>query len=277
MKKFVAVIVTVLMLASLCTFLTGCSASYEGTYVLESVTKIDGAVTKKYVVGETYGGATLKQEATILKVKKDKTWYLEIQMPELNMSDISTGTWKVVDGNLILTDEVKETIKVTQENGKLTFDNGANAISTKFVLKKSNDNFNEKAYSDLYLGKYNFESADITVNGGEPMSIQAGQVLQLTVTVANVPVVISIPFTADTFQLEIKADNTCTMTTKFGDLVETESGTWKLEGKKLVITSTKTQEVDELIRVNGKIFTSDTQTQDGVEMKMDMVLKPANN
>ncbi len=260
MKKFVAVIITVLMLASLCTFLTGCSASYEGTYVLESVTNIDGAVTKKFVAGETYDGATLNVDATILKVKKDKTWYLEIQVPQLNISDISTGTWEVVDGKLILTDEVKETLKVTQEGGKLTFDNGTNAVSTKFVLKKSNDTYKEKTFGDLYVGKYNFESAKITMDS-QTQTIKAGE----------------SGVTEDMFQLEIKADKTYTMTMSLMGISESESGTWAVEGKKMIITSNNTQEQDELIRVNGKIFTSDEEDVNGVKLKMDLLLKPANN
>lgn len=77
------------------------------------------------------------------------------------------------------------------------------------------------ACSTSFVGTYKFKSMSYT-EGGIQMNLEAGQEFMMGITI-----------TEDFYVLEIKEDNTCTMSVMAGS--ETIEGTWTAEGKTLKI------------------------------------------
>ncbi len=136
MKKIIMSITTAIMMVVLCMAMTACS-SIEGTYKLESVKVTTPGMTIEIEAGKEYNGVTIKEDAVVLTMNKDKTFTLKAEIPNMNMDE--EGTWELKDGKYLLTMEengVKDTQEATLDGNKLILKSSESGMEMEMVLKK---------------------------------------------------------------------------------------------------------------------------------------------
>lgn len=132
MKKTLAIVFTVLVIASLCVSITACGGGVEGTYKFSSMKMDMGGVTITIEADKpaTIAGTevTIKADAITLTVNKDNTFEMKGEI--MGESASQKGTWENKDGKLLLTAE-GEAIEATIDGNTLTLSMDGQTITFK--------------------------------------------------------------------------------------------------------------------------------------------------
>ena len=136
MKKVITLIVSALMLVSLCACLTACSANYVGTYHFEKMSMDMGGMSMDVEAGKEFQGVTIKEDAIVLKVNDDNTWSFEMNI--MGSAQTQKGTWEVKDGALQLKDEATGEVQSVKKDGdKLVMSANQDGASATITFKKA--------------------------------------------------------------------------------------------------------------------------------------------
>lgn len=95
---------------------TGLAGTYKFSYVS---TTVDGQTVLVYA-GDEYEGKLFHEDLMQIVLKEDGTMTISIEID--GVSESVTGTWEQGEGNVITLFEEGESMEVTVEDGKITFD-----------------------------------------------------------------------------------------------------------------------------------------------------------
>lgn len=136
MKKTVKVIFVVIATLVLCVIMAACNAQtkFVGTYKFQAMSMQQGATTITIKVNEpVLGLMTYSEDAIVLTVTDDGNF--ELKMDIYGINDSQKGTWRVEEGNLVLTIDDEDVI-ATLAGGVLSFTETEAGATMKMELKK---------------------------------------------------------------------------------------------------------------------------------------------
>lgn len=120
MKKIIAIVAVIMLLAASVCVLAACSPA--GEYKFVSYKASSGGVTVEYKAGESYMGVTVEADSVTLELKKDGTYTFTSSIPGFSVSN--SGTWAKDGKNIKFDDEYTAELKgktLTLELGNAIF------------------------------------------------------------------------------------------------------------------------------------------------------------
>lgn len=122
MKKTLAIVLTLMLAATLCVGLIACNSGVEGTYKFKSMKMDLGAIKMDIEAGKEVDlmgtKMTVEADAYVLTINADNTLKFEVNF--MGETASIEGTWEQKDGKILLTME-GETTEATLSGNTLSF------------------------------------------------------------------------------------------------------------------------------------------------------------